>query len=252
MFVPEESELPVRSLAGGMRLTVLSPGTAQLAELCCSWTAALRKAGLGPGVPLAEELNEKARRKGVEMSREQQAATVEELAETPFVSDRSRANGSTIAVLAEYQGARCVLAGDAFAGVLARSLSRLATARGESRLAVGAFKLPHHGSRRNVSVELLGAVACSTYLFSTDGSVFGHPDPEAVARVIRYGGPGPTLCFNYRSEHNRRWDDSALQEYYGYRVRYPAASETGLLVNLGSTAPVSDRPGSGDPWEVTG
>jgi beta-lactamase superfamily II metal-dependent hydrolase len=245
--VPEQGDLPARSLAGGMRLTLLSPGTAQLAELRCNWTAALRRAGLGPGAPSAEELNERARRKGVEIPRAQQAETVEELAEAPFVADRTRANGSTIAVLAEYRGASCVLAGDAFAGVLARSLGRLAAERGEQRLAVSAFKLPHHGSRRNVSVELLGAVVCPMYLFSTDGSVFGHPDPEAVARVVCHGGPGPTLCFNYRSEPNRRWDDSTLQERYGYRVRYPAAGETGLLVDLGSSASVSPLPGPAAP-----
>jgi beta-lactamase superfamily II metal-dependent hydrolase len=250
VFVPDQGELPVRSLAGGMRLTLLSPGTQQLAELCCNWTAALRKAGLGPGAPSAEELNDRARRKGVEIPRAQRAETVEELASTPFVPDRSRANGSTIAVLAEYGGASCVLAGDAFAGVLARSFGRLAAERGEPRLAVDAFKLPHHGSRRNVSVELLAAVACPMYLFSTDGSVFGHPDPEAVARVIRHGGPGPTLCFNYLSEPNRRWSDSTSQERYGYRVRYPAAGATGLVVDLGSSA--SALPGLGNLGEVTG
>ena len=245
--VPEQGELPVRSLAGGMRLTLLSPGAAQLAELCCNWTAALRKAGLGPGAPSAEELNERARRKGVEIPRAQRAESVEELASAPFVADRSRANGSTIAVLAEYKGASCVLAGDAFAGMLARSLGRLAAERGETRLAVGAFKLPHHGSRRNVSLELLATVACPMYMFSTDGSVFGHPDPEAVARVIRHGGPDPTLCFNYRSEPNRRWDDTALRERYSYQVRYPAAGQTGLMIDLASTAPLSTLPGPAIP-----
>jgi beta-lactamase superfamily II metal-dependent hydrolase len=245
--VPEEGELPMKPLGGGMRLTLLSPGAAQLAELSCSWKAALRKAGLGPGAPSAEELNEQARRKGIEIPRALAAETVEDLASVQFVSDRSRANGSTIAVLAEYDGASCVLAGDAFAAVLARSLGRLAAERGEARLPVSAFKLPHHGSRRNVSVELLGAVACPMYLFSTDGSVFGHPDPEAVGRVIRYGGPQPTLCFNYRSEFNQRWDDSALQERYGYRVRYPAAGETGLVVDLGAPAqaPTHASPAAG-------
>jgi len=252
VWVPEQGELPVRSLADGMRLTLLSPGIAQLAELCCNWTAVLRKAGLVPGAPSAEKLNELARRKGVEILRAQRAETVEELASAPFVADRSRANGSTIAVLAEYEGTSCVLAGDAFAGVLARSLGRLAAERGENQLAVSAFKLPHHGSRRNVSLELLSTVACPMYLFSTDGAVFGHPDPEAVARVIRHGGPNPTLCFNYRSEPSRRWDDAALRERYGYQVRYPAAGQSGLVIDLASTAPMSTLPGPRDPREVTG
>jgi len=232
--VPDRGALPSPDpLPGGMVLTLLSPGISQLVNLQCTWEKALRKARLGdPAHPNIDRLNELARRKGVQIPRGVAPIDVEALSDVRFVKDRARANGSTIAVLAEYGGRSCLLAGDAFPGVLMSCLERLRAARGGVPIVIDAFKLPHHGSRRNVSIELLGAVDCATYLFSTDGSVFGHPDPEAVARVIRYGGSSPTLAFNYRSEQNQIWDDEQLMQRFGYRVLYPQDERTGLMIDL--------------------
>ena len=212
--VPDQGALPSPDpLPGGMVLTLLSPGISQLADLHYFWKKVLRKAGLeDPAHPNMDRLNELARKKGIQIPRGLAPRDVEELADARFVNDRARANGSTIAVIAEYGGRSCLLAGDAFPGVLTSCLERLREARGGDPLAMDAFKLPHHGSRRNVSIQLLEAVDCATYLFSTDGSVFGHPDPEAVARVIRHGGPAPTLAFNYRSDQNQIWDDERLMQ----------------------------------------
>jgi hypothetical protein len=241
--VPDQGPLPQKRLAGGMTLTLLSPGTRQIAALRCAWDTALRKAGFGSGAPSADELNERARRKGVEIPRGGlRPLEVQDLADTRFVRDRARANGSTVAVLAEYEGRSCLLAGDAFAEVLTASLGRLRAEQSGVPLHVDVFKLPHHGSRRNVSVELVQAVSCPMYLFSTDGSVFGHPDPEAVARVIRHGGTRPALAFNYRSEQNRIWDDARLMEKYHYQVRYPVDGQAGLEINLASSPTGPSQP----------
>ncbi len=95
-----------------------------------------------------------------------------------------------------------------------------------------AFKLPHHGSKANVDRELLERVTCRRYLVSTSGAVFGHPDREAMARVIKFGGPTPTLCFNFASAKNRVWDDDTLRADHGYATVYPEAGEEGLAVEL--------------------
>jgi hypothetical protein len=249
VVVPDHGDLPRKQLDGGMVLTLLSPGTRQLANLRCTWETVLRKAGLYPKMDL-DELNERARARGVEIPRGLEPKEVADLADTPFVRDRARANGSSIAVLAEYAGHSCILAGDGFPDVLASSLERLRTERG-GELSVDAFKLPHHGSRRNVSADLLESVSCPTYLFSTDGSVFGHPDRETVARVIRHGGPAPTLAFNYVSEQNLVWNDSSLKDRYGYGVRYPADGQAGLAIELDAPSR-TDTPGRGDAQEATG
>jgi hypothetical protein len=243
--VPGQGPLPTATLSGGMVLTVLSPGPAELAELRCAWDRVLRHAGLDPAGPSADELAERARRKGVEIYRGPSVSDVEALTASRFVRDRSPANGSTIAVLAEYEGRSCLFAGDGFPDVIAGSLARLRRDRGVGSMAVDAVKLPHHGSRRNVSVELLRSVDCRTFLFSTDGSVFGHPDPESVARVIRYGGPAPVLVFNYRSAQNRIWDDPRLKARYRYEARYPAQAVPGLRLDL------HDLPAVHDAWQGT-
>jgi hypothetical protein len=113
--IPNEGHLPRIPLDGGMVLTLLSPGAQQLAALRCTWSSALRKAGLDPDAPSADELNERARRKGVEIPRSLSSTAMRTLAGARFVRDRARANGSTIAVLAEYERTqlsprgRCVL-----------------------------------------------------------------------------------------------------------------------------------------------
>ena len=61
---------------------------------------------------------------------------------------------------------------------------------------VDAVKLSHHGSRANVTQDLLQAVDARHFVFSTNNSYFRHPNAEAVARVI-VGGRKPTLWFNY-------------------------------------------------------
>jgi hypothetical protein len=100
-----------------------------------------------------------------------------------------------------------------------------------------AFKLPHHGSKANISAECLGLVRCKQYLFSTNGQIFNHPDMEGVARVIRHGGKKPILNFNYRSDETGIWADENLVQKHKYTARYPdkdteGKDKEGLLIEL--------------------
>jgi len=92
---------------------------------------------------------------------------IKALADAPFQSDRTPPNGSSIAFLAEYQGKSCMFLGDAHAPVLVDAIERLLAHRGEEKLRVDAMKLPHHGSRNNVSRELIELLDCPRYLVST-------------------------------------------------------------------------------------
>jgi hypothetical protein len=92
------------------------------------------------------------------------------------------------------------------------------------------IKLPHHGSRYNVSRALVEVVDCECWLFSTNGSIFGHPDPEAVARIV-VARPGVELMFNYRTETTERFDTSRLRRIHKLRTRYPD-SGAGLRIDL--------------------
>ena len=155
------------------------------------------------------------------------APDVEALAAEAFSEDTAKANGSSIAMLAEFEGRRLLLTGDAHPGIMTAAIKRLA---GGGRLAVDACKLPHHGSKANVSKQFLQALDCKKWLFSTNGAYFGHPDRQAVARVIKWGGTQPELSFNYRTQYNGVWDSKPLRERHGYTVSYPASNTGGVVL----------------------
>lgn len=93
-----------------------------------------------------------------------------------------------------------------------------------------AVKVPHHGSKNNLSTDLVRKIACDTWLVSTNGSQFNHPDREAIARIVKYGGDHKDLVFNYKTEFNGVWDDDELRQTYGYTTTYPDAADVGVSV----------------------
>lgn len=222
--VKPNSPLPSVDLEGGLKLTLLSPGREQLLALRPVWQAECIKAGLFPPVPA---VSSHPVPQGFEVMG---TVTIDQQARAKYKGDPSPANGSSIAVLADYCGVRLLLAGDAQAEVLTSSLQRL-TAPGE-KLQIKAFKLPHHGSQNNLSQSLLEKLDCPLYLFSTDGTKFKHPSPQAVARVIKFGGPHPTLAFNYCTDYTRKWNHQPWIDEYGYSVMYPKEWGAGLVLDL--------------------
>jgi hypothetical protein len=216
--------LPVCTLSGGMRLTLLSPGPEQLRRLAPVWTRELKRYGLEPG----SRVDYSRFLRGTPST----STDVDQLADTPFNGDAAVANGSSIAFLAEFGGASVLFGADAYAPTLVTSIQRLLEDRGLDRLPLDAFKVPHHGSQNNLSSDLLKMLACRNYLFSSNGDHFCHPDRQAVARIIKYGGYQPSLHFNYRSRYTEVWSGPELQEKYHYTCHYPNAEAQGLRTSL--------------------
>lgn len=221
--------LPTVTLPGGLRLTVLAPSQHALHDLLPVWEQECRKAGITPG-DTASALDVLAGRPALRPPLDSYLGgavpSVEALAAARTDTDTSRANGSSIVLLAEYADRTLLLTGDAPAATVVEGLDLLAAERGRlPRLDV--VKLPHHGSSRNVTRELVRACPSPRYLFSSDGSYHRHPDPEAVARVLVHAPPRPVLVFNYCSDQTRRWDDAELQREHAYRVVLPPPTRPG-------------------------
>ncbi len=217
-------ELP--SAKGEPRITLLSPTPATLATLFKVWDKELQKLGQ-PEKPRSKPPG----MRGAMMS-------LEDLAAQPTAVDRAPANGSSIAFLLEHQGVSVLLGADAYAPVLADALRALAKHRGLSLpWQVDAFKLSHHCSSANITVDLFGVVQAQHYIVSTNGAIFGHPDDEAIARVIVHGGAKRNIYFNYRNGHSTKWEAPALQARYGYSIRLPAAGQSGTTLQLANKQP---------------
>jgi len=229
VVVRPTGRLPKRELPGGMTLTLLSPTVHRLEVLRDEWKKVVEEAHLEAGVQ-DENLAEAARRKGIPDLLGDRL-DVQKRADEKLVPDKAPANGSTIAVLAEFDGKSCLLTGDAHPDVFEEGLKRLCKDRRKERIAVTALKVPHHGSRFNVSTSALELIETDRYLFSTNGNQTKHPHLEGVARTIVRGGE-PTLFFNYKVETTAPWDDRRLERKHKYRAVYPEAGTNGLTVDL--------------------
>ncbi len=218
----DDADTGQRIQMGALTLTLLSPDRDKLQALIPKWKKECRKAGITPGYTVEEYVSSD------DDMEEFGTLDIDQLADEAFSEDHSSANGSSIAFLLEYKDQKLLLAADAHPGLLAERLRQMGATR-TSPLSVNAFKLPHHGSKYNISNELLNLIRCDHYLISTNGNYFRHPDEVAMARVIKYGTAGATLHFNYKTEYSCIWDDSDWQQTYHYKTRYCPDGQDGYL-----------------------
>jgi len=243
IYVPPEarSTLPRHELPGGMNLTLLSPRYEELRGLSKNWEKELAKAGLDKAsqdeVMAALRADRKLRPDDEFLSED--TMDVAKLVLTKEGRDGSMANGASIAFVAEFEGASCLLTGDAWSPVLSAGIDRLLRETNVERLPLNALKVPHHGSKNNLHDELLEQLDTHRFLISTDGGRFDHPDRPSIARMLAGSWrPDPTadepvdLHFNYRSDSNRVWDDPDLKKQWNYRTHYPAAGAEGLVFDV--------------------
>ena len=225
VMVGPEGELPRIRLDGGLILTLLSPNSDKLTQLKPVWEQVCRKAGLDPNSSDANSTNETT--EGTKLL-SGSSPDIDSLADEKFLPDNSKANGSSIAFMLEFEGHNILLAGDAHSDLLLATLKRWSP---NSKPSFDVFKLPHHGSSANISSALVKNVDCKSWVFSTNGKKFEHPDQQAIARIIKYSA-SPQLIFNYRTQQNILWDNRLLRKQYGYTTLYPPVGTEGIEINF--------------------
>lgn len=229
VVVPETGKLPSVKLADNMTLTLLSPTWDSLTALKRFWERELEDLEPGDAEGALEIF---ATRRSLQPDVLGGLIDVEDLIERPYKSDIKEPNGSSIAFLAEHDGHAVLFTGDAHPPILEQSIARLIQERGQTILPLAAFKISHHGSKNNTSSRLLDLVNCRRFLISTNGSRHGHPDQEAIARILyrNHENSEPTqLYFNYQTKQNSVWDDDDLRDEWNYQTHYPPA---GRLLDL--------------------
>jgi beta-lactamase superfamily II metal-dependent hydrolase len=227
--VAQDNSLPEFTLDGGMRLTILSPTKQSLTLLKENWKKEIEGMKLHMG--RAEDFEGFLSDSFLKMT-PSTLTDINLLAAQKFNDDPSAANGSSIAVLAEYGGKSALLAGDAHAPLLAASIRMYLKKRRENKLKIDAFKVAHHASQNNLNIDVMQLLDCRNYLISTDGTKFNHPDREAIGRIIKYGGSKPRLHFNFLTKLNAIWAKDELKKKYKYETVYPGSDQSGLRVKL--------------------
>lgn len=230
VVLPDDGILPQVELQGGLKLTLLSPTRERLADLRETWNQELEILEPGDTEGALAALQSMPRFQPDALGPER--IDVEELARLSFEPDDSAANGSSIALLAEYGGKTLLLGADAFSPVLESSLRRLLRQTGRRQLQVDACKIPHHGARANNGPGFLSLLDCRDFLFSSNGSHgYHHPHRETVARILTTRREA-RLHFNYRTPETGVWDDPRLQREWSYEALYPKIGQAGYRLVL--------------------
>jgi len=100
------------------------------------------------------------------------------------------------------------------------------------RYRVDLCKVPHHGSRHNTSPDLLALLDCRHWLLSTSGHRHGHPNREAMARILCRPDEA-TAWFNYRGQTTEEYAGPALGARYGFAAVHPAPGRPGIALRVG-------------------
>jgi hypothetical protein len=228
-------DLPRIPLPGGAEVILLSPTPKKLVSLRKTWRQVVEGAHLVPGqgadytVPALPAPGEPFDDPD-DVRPLPDPLDLDVLAKAPTAKDTAAANGSSIAfVLSHGTGAarrRVLFGADAHPQVLTPALRRLAAEEGTERVQVDLCKLPHHGSQKNITIDLLAALDTTQFLFSTNGDHFDHPDVAGVARAAT-ATDEPTLWFNFRSAETLPWYDLDGE---GITVRLPKKGTAGMVV----------------------
>lgn len=108
---------------------------------------------------------------------------IEDLIKLPFQKDNSEPNGASIAFVLEYEKKEYLFLGDAHIDFIVKVLKNRGYTKKEP-LELEFIKLSHHGSKKNINQDFLDLVKSDNFIILTSGGSHGHPDKEALARII--------------------------------------------------------------------
>jgi len=129
----------------GLLLTVVCPATAEVEKLRKRWVK-LRKEGI-----------------------------------TADYSDRSPYNLSSLVVVAEYEGKRMLLTGDARGDLILQGRRQMNLLQHDNEnIHFDLLKLPHHGSNNNVEEDFFRRITVNTYVVSGDCVRFPNPNVDTM------------------------------------------------------------------------
>nr|WP_139488568.1 MBL fold metallo-hydrolase [Brevibacillus dissolubilis] len=231
---------------GEVTITVLSPTQAQLVALRKRWKKELTS--IFSDIPLTEDevfddavefLSHYMKPKGIPNAAKKVSgvSSLKALAESEFAEDPDEINGSSITFILEYRGMKVLFLGDAPPTLIEQQL-REVFPEDEFPIHFDAVKVSHHGSKNNTSRELLACIDSPHYFVSTDGKIHGHPDPEALARIVVRETNEAVLMRNlymtYPTTGAKAVDRDDWKKEFAYELVVPE-SEKSVVITLEKT-----------------
>ena len=231
VMVLEIGDLPVITLDGGLRLTLLGPTLARLYQLCSAWPDVLGGIDEPTGAKRPCPADLLGRRDNLAAGLEGRRAA------RPV--GRQRLKHHAARRVRRSCAAACRRRSRA--GSRGRPRTSLATSAMRRQLRCRSRRSSCRTTRaqKNLTRAVLEKIDCSRYLISTDGSNHGHPDHQALLRILRYSKRSPQLLFNYAGDTTLPWRDSKSDilnmGFRDYATRFPAKPADGLILELDSS-----------------
>ena len=146
-------------MGNGLKATIVGPLEDQLRALQAEWDKHVKK--------------------------KKDASPQEHAAAIAAYLDNSVPNLSSIVVLAELEGRRILLTGDARGDFVLEGLKAAGALDGTLHLDV--LKVPHHGSSRDVEIEFFEQVTAEHYVISANGK-YDNPDLDTLKLFSKVRG----------------------------------------------------------------
>lgn len=131
------------------------------------------------------------------------------------VVDNSPVNASSIAFILDYNKKKYLFLGDAI--IDDALLSNIKSVVGP-KYRFEAMKLPHHGSRYNITLEFIERYTANEYYCLTNSERFEHPDMEVLSTLVCKDLKYKKLIFNYPIEVAHLLNDNEWKQRYNYEV----------------------------------
>lgn len=112
--------------------------------------------------------------------------------------DKGTINRSSISIIIEFNDRKLLFLGDSSPREMEKEIIDYSRKNG-NRFEV--CKVSHHGSRNNISKNMIESIECRKYLISTNGGTHSHPDIESIIKILQLGNGNKTIYFNYKPKH---------------------------------------------------
>ena len=101
-----------------------------------------------------------------------------------YKEDSNAINASSMALLIELSGKRLLWMADSVSSEVCAALEQLGYSK-SNPLICDCMTLPHHGSKGNISKDLLEIIRCKRFIVTSDGeNIHNLPNKEALSKVI--------------------------------------------------------------------
>lgn len=149
-------------------------------------------------------------------------------------------NMVSIAFIIRCDGFAGLMLGDSFPEQIVIALTKLGYSK-VNKLKVDFVKVAHHGSRNNISNDLLDMIDCINYLIPTNGGANAcHPDRETMANIICHEGRSKEtlhLYFNYtiksiEARKGFRLFHKEEPKDYNFEIHEPNYADTGQAYRI--------------------